>query len=117
VTIEQIACICHEANRVLCEQQNDYTQTDWESAPKWQRKSAVKGVQFIVDNPDAPASASHDSWIDEKVADGWVFGPVKSAEYKTHPCLVPYESLPLEQQAKDHLFGAIVRGLAPFITE
>jgi hypothetical protein len=81
----------------------------WELAPEWQRESAIKGVQFILDNPDAPPSASHDSWLEEKRRDGWKYGPVKDAEKKEHPCFVPYEELPLDQRRKDFIFGAVAR--------
>jgi len=53
----------------------------------------------------------HESWCDFKRADGWVFGEVKDAGAKTHPCLVPYAELPEEQKIKDHLFSAIVTAL------
>lgn len=42
------------------------------------------------DNPDAPASAQHDSWLEEKQRDGWIWGDTKDADKKTHPCIVPY---------------------------
>jgi hypothetical protein len=45
----------------------------------------------------------------EKKADGWVYGEVKDPEKKEHPCLVEYEELPKDQQAKDSLFIAVVR--------
>lgn len=113
--IDDIAKICHEANRALCETQGDTSQVAWEEAPDWQRESAIKGVEFNLANPDAPASASHDSWLAEKEATGWKYGPTKDAEKKEHPCFVPYDELPPEQQAKDHLFKAIVSGLSPFL--
>lgn len=108
----QIAKICHEANRAYCAALGDHSQLPWDEAPEWQRKSAVLGVEFTLANPDAPSSASHDSWLAEKQRDGWKFGPVKNAETKEHPCFVPYESLPREQQAKDYIFQAIVRAAA-----
>lgn len=113
--IEDIAKVCHEANRALCTGLGDDSQLPWEDAPEWQRTSAVNGVQFNIDNPDAPASASHDSWLAEKESGGWKFGPVKDANLKEHPCCVPYEELPKEQQAKDHLFKATVAALSPLL--
>lgn len=113
MTINYIAAVCHEANRMFCKSQDDHSQPHWEDAPDWQKESATKGVQFNIANPDAPASASHDSWLEQKRADGWQYGEVKDAEAKTHPCFVPYDELPKEQQAKDHLFKAIVGALAP----
>lgn len=105
---ECIAKICHEANKALCEALGDNSQPSWDGAPEWQRVSAIVGVQFNLDNPDAPASASHDSWLEQKRKDGWTYGPVKNPDLKQHPCFIPYEGLPLEQQVKDHLFKAIV---------
>lgn len=108
---EHIAQVCHEANRAYCATLGDMTQTEWESAPDWQRASAIKGVRFHIDNPGSPPSASHDSWLKEKEATGWKFGPVKDPEKKEHPCFVPFDQLPIEQQRKDKLFAAIVEAL------
>ena len=112
ILFEGIARTCHEANRAYCLSLGDDTQLLWEEAPEWQRKSARKGVAFIMEVPDAPAWAQHESWLAAKLADGWKHGPVKDAEKKEHPCCVPYDQLPLQQQAKDHLFQGIVRAFA-----
>ena len=106
-----IAKVCHQANKAWCESEGDYSQKDWLEAEQWQIQSAVSGVKFRVENPDAPASAMHDNWSKEKLADGWVYGEVKDAEKKTHPCLVPFDQLPAFQQKKDKLFSAIVDAL------
>jgi hypothetical protein len=89
----------------------DLSQLPWKDAPEWQKMSAINGVVFIRNNPDAPPSASHESWLAEKLADGWKYGPVKDADKKEHPCCVAYDELPTEQRAKDYIFGAIVRAL------
>jgi hypothetical protein len=117
MNIVEIAEVCHEANKALCEKLEDFSQVGWWNAPLWQRDSAIKGVRFNLDNPDAPASASHDSWLAQKHEEGWTYGVVKDPEKKEHPCFVPYEALPAEQQAKDHLFKAIVGALAPLLSE
>lgn len=111
MTIDIIAAaiVCHEVNGAYCLALGDTSQVPWADAPQWQRESAVKGVQFIIDNPDAPPSASHESWLAEKEKDGWTYGEVKNPQAKTHPCFVPYDQLPVEQRAKDYIFGAIVR--------
>lgn len=108
---EEFARIAHEVNRGYCQAIGDNTQMAWESAPQWQKDSAIKGVWFQVRNPDAPPSASHDSWLKEKTEQGWKFGLEKNPELKEHPCFVPYEQLPIGQQIKDHLFKAVVRSL------
>lgn len=110
--VEQIAKVCHEANRAYCENIGDNSQPTWENAPDWQKKSAVTGVQYHLDNPNSKPEDSHNSWLKEKEADGWKYGEVKNPETKEHPCYVPYEQLPVEQQKKDYLFLGVVRALA-----
>lgn len=106
-----IAMVCHQANKAWCEANEDFSQVDWEEAPLWQQESAIKGVQFVIANPNADPDAQHNSWMAAKVADGWVYGPEKDAEKKTHPCIVPFDKLPEHQQRKDVLFHAIVTSL------
>lgn len=109
--IESIAQVCHEANRAYCQTLGDESQLEWEWAPNWQKESAITGVNFRLQNPDAPASAQHESWAAQKIADGWKFGPEKDPIAKTHPCLVDYSQLPEAQRKKDALFIAIVDAL------
>ncbi len=106
--IEQVARACHEVNRAYCKALGDDSQVAWEDAPQWQKDSAVLGVQLHVNHPDAGPQASHESWMAQKIADGWVYGAFKDPENKRHPCLVPFDQLPREQQAKDFIFRAVV---------
>ena len=110
-TNESIARVCHEANRAYCAALGDHSQPPWEDAPEWQRKSAIAGVAFHRANPAAGPAASHKSWLAEKARDGWRYGPVKNAETKEHPCFCPYDDLPVEQRAKDFIFGGIVHAM------
>jgi hypothetical protein len=106
-----IARVCHEVNRAYCQALGDDSQPAWADAPEWQRASALAGVQLHIQQPDAGARASHESWMAQKQADGWVYGPVKDPDAKQHPCIVPFEQLPAEQQAKDYIFRAVVHAL------
>jgi hypothetical protein len=108
---QQAARIAHEVNRVYCQRLGDTSQLPWEEAPDWQKQSAINGIkmhwQILGEGGKVPPSASHESWLAEKLANGWKYGPLKSAEKKEHPCCVPYEELPADQQTKDYLFGAV----------
>lgn len=117
ISIEQIAQIAHEANKSICEATGDPSQVAWADAEQWQRDSAVQGVQEIIDDGSITPERLHDKWREFKAADGWVFGDVKDADAKTHPCMVDYDQLPVEQRAKDHLFGGVVRSLLPFLAK
>lgn len=106
-----IARVCHEANAAYCLALGDTSQKHWDEAPEWQRASAVAGVEFLLANPNAGPADSHKSWLKDKIANGWTLAPVKDATAKTHPCMVEYNDLPLEQRFKDALFVRIVRTL------
>lgn len=109
--ILDIARVAHEVNRAYCLSIGDDSQPGWYEAPEWQQNSAVNGVKFHIENPLADPADSHKSWLDQKLSEGWSFGPVKDADKKEHPCCVPYESLPVEQRSKDYLFRAVVHAL------
>jgi len=108
--IEEIAIICHEVNRAYCLAIGDPVPPAWDDAPEWQRASVRMGVDLHMMGDFGP-EASHLSWMKTKLSEGWTYGPVKDVDKKTHPCLVSYENLPKEQQAKDHIFRAIVRSI------
>ena len=110
--IIDISMVAHEVNRAYCEAIGDTSQRPWADAEPWQQESAVKGVQFALANPSATPEDQHEAWRKDKESAGWVYGAIKDPEKKTHPCMVPYDQLPLEQQIKDKLFQAVVKALA-----
>lgn len=111
-TTVAIARICHQANKALCESFGDFTQVDWEQAPAWQKESAIKGVEFAIgDGMYQGVDAQHNSWLRQKQEEGWIYGSIKDADKKEHPCMVPYDALPAYQRAKDALFKNIVNSL------
>ena len=112
-----IAIVCHEANRALqvlrkskCPS-NGLTVSDHWEAPctdelKDQIESSVNGVYFAMSG--LTPEELHVKWCEEKTERGWVYGPEKDFDKKTHPCLVPYSELSREERRKDELFAAIV---------
>jgi len=109
INVEQVARVCHDANKSYCDSIGDYSQKLWDCAELWQRRSALRGVEYALANPGASASDQHEAWLKDKQNYGWTFGAVKDAEKKTHPCMVPYDQLPLAQRMKDYIFRNIVR--------
>lgn len=112
MNIEEIAMVCHEANRAYCAALGDNSQPPWAEAPEWQRQSIVIGITFLLSHPKAAVWEGHEKWLEVKRAAGWSYGPVKDESKKEHPCFLPYEMLPRELQVKDALFQAIVRVLS-----
>jgi hypothetical protein len=111
MTHEEIAKVVHQANKAYCESLGDKSQVDWEQAPGWQKKSYIEGVKQRADHAAIAPAQMHTLWMKSKEADGWVYGETKDTVKKTHPCMVPYKELPVEQQVKDHLFLAIASTL------
>lgn len=108
-TIEACARAAHEANRAYCIALGDTSQPSWDEAPEWQKSSARNGVLGALAG-NTPEQ-SHESWLAEKRATGWKYGPEKDAEKREHPCFVPYAALPLAQRAKDSVFVEVVRAV------
>lgn len=109
--LQEIACAqaAHEANRAYCIAIGDNSQSQWDHAPQWQRDSAINGVAGVLSG-NTPEQ-SHISWLKEKEANGWKYGPIKDADKKEHPCFVSYDELPDDQKQKDHLFVSVVRAM------
>ena len=115
MTSIEIAELAHETNRIYCDLLGDHSQHLWIGAPAWQKVSAIKGVEFHLNNTDAGPEASHNEWLRVKFAEGWKYGETKDPEKKEHPCCVPYSELPIEQRIKDTLFLSIVHALKPLL--
>lgn len=105
---KQIAQVCHEVNRAYCLVIGDDTKVPWKDTPEAKKALILKGVEFHLTAEKTPPEESHQAWMDQMMADGWVLGEEKDEEKKTDPRLVPYDELPLEQKVKDHLFAAVV---------
>lgn len=110
-----VARICHEANRAFCEELLDYTHDPWESAPRWQQETIFAGVKAHLDDPSLTPQGSHELWMACKRDEGWTYGPVKDSDLKKHPCMVPFDQLPLDQQRKDYLIANIVEAMRPLV--
>lgn len=115
--IVDIAKITHELNKAYCESIGDTSQPSWEEAPEWQKSSAINGVKFHINNPNATPENSHESWLKQKEEEGWKYGEIKNPETKEHPCFRPYSELPESQKAKDYIFRQTVHSLKIYLSE
>jgi hypothetical protein len=115
--INDIAQVCHAANREYCRLIGDDPQAHWDAASDEVRNSACRGVAFKLDNPDVTPEQQHEAWCADKIEAGWKYGAFKYEQTKEHHCLVPYDELPPEQKLKDYIFTSIVAAFAPFMAE
>ncbi|MFA5525801.1 MAG: RyR domain-containing protein, partial [Acholeplasmataceae bacterium] len=89
--VEVLAQVCHEANRAYCGTLGEVGQLPWDEAPDWQKESARRGVELHLRSDNVGPEESHNSWMEQKLREGWRYGEVKDAEAKVHPCLLPYK--------------------------
>jgi hypothetical protein len=62
---------------------------------------AVTLPDALVDLTEKLAENAHDLWAEQRMAEGWRFGPRRDDGRKEHPCLVPYASLPESERTYD----------------
>ncbi len=118
LSIEDIAKICHQANKNYCELLGDDSHYDWGLAPGWQKLSAINGVKAHVDSGlTLNGEDSHIAWMKEKTKEGWIYGEAKDPVKKLHPCMVDYHELPKFQKVKDALFTSIIRALGTHLVK
>lgn len=108
--VEACSRAAHEVNRAYCLSLGDTSQPSWEYAPEWMRSSTYTVVSGVLSG-NTPEQ-THATWLEEKRAAGWKYGPAKDPEKKEHPCFVPYAELPPAQRAKDELYVSTVRAVA-----
>jgi hypothetical protein len=106
MTVEQIARVCHEANTALCVVLGDNVLVHWNELDQSYRDSSIVGVKMVLSG--ATYEQLHDSWMAERIAQGWKYGPMLDRVAKIHPNLVAYSKLPPQQRLKDALFAAVV---------
>jgi hypothetical protein len=47
------------------------------------------------------AKNAHEMWAHKRLEDGWVYGPKRDDDKKTHPSLIPYEQLSESEKSYD----------------
>ena len=64
----------------------------------------TEGVQLpesLMELAESIARNFHEIWAQNRLAEGWTYGPVRDDAQKQTPCLVPYDDLPEEEKAYD----------------
>lgn len=111
-TDEQVAKVVHAANTAVQEILGDESPSQYrlDNESEHIRHSAVAGVRRA--RSGATPEQMWENWAEFKRSEGWVYGPEKDPEKKTHPNLVDkYDDLPEGQKIKDVVFLANVRAL------
>lgn len=114
MTVEHIARNIYTVIRALnLEFGKEYP--EWDLATDDQQTTFIDGVRFHLENPELTPKETHDWWMQDKAAKGWMYGPVKNEAAKQHPSMVPYEELSELERGKDVVFIELCRVLHPLI--
>jgi hypothetical protein len=63
--------------------------------------SSVRLPDDIAELAEALATNAHEVWAEQRMQDGWRYGPARDDHARLHPCLVPYHQLPDSEQQYD----------------
>ncbi len=110
----EIARVAYAANCTL----NHMTGEDypaWEDAQEVVRQFSIAAVKLQMLHPDWTPEHLHDHWMQDRLNNGWTYGPKRNFKLKTHPSLVPFNRLTPVEQAKDAMFSSIVQSLLPLM--
>lgn len=64
--------------------------------------SKVEVPKELMDLADILARNVHDTWAQERIRQGWQYGPERNDAKKLHPCLVPFEELSDDEKKYDY---------------
>jgi len=114
ITVDAVARIVHNAQRDLEYWLEDpYPPPPYDALPEELRFPVQSLVRLIVQG--YCADYVQDMWIASMAAKDWKHGDVKDPHEKTHPCMVPFSSLPLWEKRRMHLAYDIVEGFARYM--
>lgn len=84
--------------------------TYWDETTTEVKNSIIRGVISALRYNPTPEQ-NHQNFLDDRIKDGWTYGPEKNVGLKTHPDMVPFELLPTDQKAKNFIFLSLVQSL------
>ena len=81
---------------------NNYTPTPVDT-------SNIQLPEELMALAEAISKNVHEVWAQNRMNEGWTYGPVRDDEKRQTPCLVPYDQLPEEEKAYDRntAFGTL----------
>lgn len=106
-SLEEIARVCHEANRAMQRNLNEPGRSMlWDLESDFVKENTINGVRLI--RLGYSKEEMHAEWCERMQEGGWKWGPVKDRLKLEHPCLVAYRDLPSTQRHKTEVIRAIV---------
>lgn len=103
-----IAMISHDAIVSLEQYNDDTSKQHFNRAPAHYQEDTIKGVQFLLRNPNATPEDLHNNWLADKKAAEWTLGEKTDVRDKTHTRLIPFAELnDLQKQKLAAIVGIV----------
>ncbi len=109
--VERASVVVHQTIQAIQIELDEPPAGDWHTTTEDNReftRSSVREAQA-----GQTPRQSHETWMRDKIAAGWTYGPIRDNDRKIHPLLVSYDHLAPEQRAKDAALIAVVTALTP----
>ena len=67
-------------------------------------------TDFTVSNEllEKLAEQVHITWMNQRIKEGWSYGPVRDDEKKQTPCIIPFQNLPEIEKEYDRITASTV---------
>jgi class 3 adenylate cyclase len=65
--------------------------------------SSIELVAELEALTERLAKNTHAQWAWQRMRDGWIYGPQRDDNLRTHPCLIPYHELPENEKEYDRI--------------
>ena len=80
--------------RIMANQNNNYNPSPVDT-------SNIQLPEELMALAEAISKNVHEVWAQNRMNEGWTYGPVRDDQKRQTPCLIPYEQLPEEEKAYD----------------
>ena len=86
---------------------NNHTSNNYTPSPA--DTTNIQLPEELIALAEAISKNVHEVWAQNRIKEGWTYGPVRDDAKRQTPCLVPYEQLPEEEKAYDRntAFGTL----------
>lgn len=103
----------NEARKAAYDAQQAILATAKQIAEELGGQHLLEDVYFYLHHPKETPETRHGKWMEDRLEQGWKYGPTKDNEAQIHPLLVPYNDLPKDIKANNEKFIEAVSKVVP----
>ena len=112
---EKLAQVAHETNNAYRTVMLGLPAKCWDELTPEEKTGITYAAEKAVLDPKLKPKDAHESWLQMKLAQGWVYGTAENRDAKQHPCMVEWDLLPDDRKVQDALFIVVCRTTAKWL--